>query len=1025
MRAISTSSRSNDDYCHKQASKCCDCNGPSAVCKNCKCVKNKTKCLNCLPMKRKKCANQNLSIISTQHSHDVIHSKFNINSDTDISTKMKKSIDICPPLINQDVNDGTTSSVHSVIQPNNFAQHEDNSVRGDNQFNTDLLNYLGHVPVFTRIPRSVRTTFCNKFTSLLEAVCAQPEASKTWVELFTFSPYVLHRDGNKPKANDDEKSIAAKVKQRLSNFNQDTILSFLKGLSEKNMLKSRGSTGPTKKDTHKLIGLQLDDGNISGAARVVTSDETIAQYSDENMEQLMEKHPYEAPPIMSPPSDIPHIYACPESVYDCLSSFPPGSSHGLDGLKPQHIKDCFNCMSDNKENIKKGVFSAFLRTLTKFVNICLKGQVHHAIRPYFFGARLLAFKKKDGGLRPIAVGGTLRRLTAKVCMAKVAESAGKLLRPYQLGVGTKGGCEAAIHCGRHFVQSMPDTDAVLKIDLKNAFNCIKRDHFLHVVAEKFPQLWPFIQSCYGYHSNLVFNDKVIISASGVQQGDPLGPLIFSVGIHHVVEQINANLNMWYLDDCCIGGDVVSICNNFAIIIEQTKKIGLSINVTKCEFTCASKQQCSSFLAQFPGCKVTEIEDFELLGSPAGSAKAIEHKLDEFVQNLAQWCEKLSTGSLHNANFLLYKCLFTPKLIFLLRSACVFKVNMQEFSSKCQTILSQLYNIDFLDEKIWAQSSLPVKEGGLGLRDISKYAATCFLASMHSTVNLQREVLKTPVDLEEKDEYLQALSQWKSVAGQEECPTAKQCSYQKEWDLPICKRVHSGLTDGATPYDKVRIRSVRSDKASAWLNAIPSSNLGLRLSNQQFHAACCLRLGANMITEHPCTHCGRQVDPKGSHLLSCKQSWSKKIRHDCLNRLVQGQMKSHGIAVMLEPKNLLPTCEKVPDGISLVPIKEGKCVAWDITVVHPTSESYLHQTEMLHMAEQKKIHKYSDLSTDFMFYPLGLETFGAISTHFLQFVRLVKRGRCEGLDATFFFQNLSLNLQRENANIILAYCSQLT
>ena len=60
----------------------------------------------------------------------------------------------------------------------------------------------------------------------------------------------------------------------------------------------------------------------------------------------------------------------------------------------------------------------------------------------FFGATLCALTKKDGGIRPIAVGNTMRRLAAKVGARPLSHSLGSELRPVQLGYSTKGGCEA-------------------------------------------------------------------------------------------------------------------------------------------------------------------------------------------------------------------------------------------------------------------------------------------------------------------------------------------------------------------------------------------------------------------------------------------------------------------------------------------------------------------------------------------------------------------------------------------------------
>ena len=68
--------------------------------------------------------------------------------------------------------------------------------------------------------------------------------------------------------------------------------------------------------------------------------------------------------------------------------------------------------------------------------------------PWICSATLVALPKPDGSLRPIAVGEAIRRLTAKVCLAAGEDSVREYLEPVQVGVGTKGGCEAAVHTAR-------------------------------------------------------------------------------------------------------------------------------------------------------------------------------------------------------------------------------------------------------------------------------------------------------------------------------------------------------------------------------------------------------------------------------------------------------------------------------------------------------------------------------------------------------------------------------------------------
>ena len=68
-------------------------------------------------------------------------------------------------------------------------------------------------------------------------------------------------------------------------------------------------------------------------------------------------------------------------------SFPNGSSAGLDGISPQILKDL-----TDKSNRQTGL--NFLRAaLTNLVNVILEGKVLFELRPYFFGAQLIALKK--------------------------------------------------------------------------------------------------------------------------------------------------------------------------------------------------------------------------------------------------------------------------------------------------------------------------------------------------------------------------------------------------------------------------------------------------------------------------------------------------------------------------------------------------------------------------------------------------------------------------------------------------------
>ena len=77
--------------------------------------------------------------------------------------------------------------------------------------------------------------------------------------------------------------------------------------------------------------------------------------------------------------------------------------------------------------------------------------------------------------------------------------------------------------------------------LKNCKNQKVQEHFRLIskipsMRQKEERFWKQSQNsyccpfCYSQHSHLLFNNTYLSSQSGVQQGDPLGPLLFSLAL---------------------------------------------------------------------------------------------------------------------------------------------------------------------------------------------------------------------------------------------------------------------------------------------------------------------------------------------------------------------------------------------------------------------------------------------------------------------------------------------------------------
>ncbi len=82
------------------------------------------------------------------------------------------------------------------------------------------------------------------------------------------------------------------------------------------------------------------------------------------------------------------------------------------------------------------------------------------------------------------------------------------------------------------------TKAMVKIDFRNAFNAVSRDCIFDAVKNHFAALLPWVHFCYSGSPFLFAGDSTLHSGCGVQQGDPLGTLLFALAIHPLVTELN-------------------------------------------------------------------------------------------------------------------------------------------------------------------------------------------------------------------------------------------------------------------------------------------------------------------------------------------------------------------------------------------------------------------------------------------------------------------------------------------------------
>jgi len=67
---------------------------------------------------------------------------------------------------------------------------------------------------------------------------------------------------------------------------------------------------------------------------------------------------------------------------------------------------------------------------------------------------------------------------------------------------------------------------------------VRRDSFIEAVAENLPELLVYVSSSYESPFSLSFGQYILSSKEGVQQGDPLGPLLFSMALEKALSLPN-------------------------------------------------------------------------------------------------------------------------------------------------------------------------------------------------------------------------------------------------------------------------------------------------------------------------------------------------------------------------------------------------------------------------------------------------------------------------------------------------------
>ena len=604
-----------------------------------------------------------------------------------------------------------------------------------------------------------------------------------------------------------------------------------------------------------------------------------------------------------------------EEVLRALASFPVGTAPGGSRLRASYLQDAMNIPAGDAD----GRLSC---ALTGVVNLLARGVAPEGSAAWIAGAPVYPLRKKDGGVRPIAVGEVIRRLVAKCFCARFrGRGEQTFVAVGQVGVGVKGGAEAVVSAVREAVHRGNGSCCVLKVDLENAFNAVDREAVLRAVKQFFPEAEAWYRLCYGEPANLLCEGKVLPfgSAQGVQQGDPLGPLLFALGLRETCRNLKENLSakalsVWYLDDGAVVGELKEIGKAWKIIQEEAQKVGLRVNKGKCELF--RPGDCDEAVpTELRGIPLAQGTGFELLGAPVGDSEFCEEYVSKRIAKIEAALKRLEVIDDPQSELLLIRsCLGFPKFVFALRSAPPEDItkSIRKFDAMISAILQERLGI-LLSGGQEAQVHMAVDTGGLGVERAEDVAECAYLGNVLATRKLVGTLLgEEELRVEELRGVRNAFEAWKSKAEVEvkdieellrrdEMKSRDGTLHpQRTLAAAVHQRSWVNLVDRAPSVrEQLRLRAVAREGAGAWWNLPPVKQLGFKVDRDEFLALVKWWLGVPMYAEHDgeplvCPECGEGMDALGDHAVMCKHGPSRTGRHDGVNKTWAFALKGAGL-----------------------------------------------------------------------------------------------------------------------------------
>ena len=664
----------------------------------------------------------------------------------------------------------------------------------------------------------------------------------------------------------------------------------------------------------------------------------------------------------------------------------------------------------------------FPSALTTAVNDFASGLAPSFLKRFVAGGVSIALKKSETAVRPLACGDPIRRLVAKCFCVGGKEDISLAFKDRNYGVGCPGGVEVVAHSLRDTLETHKTSKfGLLKIDFRNAFNEIKRDHFVKKVSEMFPAMSSWTQWCYGESTMLLYDHEHIIeSQAGVQQGDPLGPLYFCCGLNGLVNEIaklNPVYNKWYMDDGGIVGDVELLKKVWDLLKTRGPALGLHLNPSKCEWSWLDPSCPLPCPIRLDGVsdenqvKLVPTSEIQMLGVPLGNDAFVSNFVEKkLIGNLCETVSKLvEFEDSQAASYLLRVSYSIVRAVHFMRTTPLHQWEKQgeKFDGMMQDAAGKILGTS-MSERASVQAALTPKLGGLGLRRVVEHGGFAYSASWHESKKQSGENWTRPNIVPET--YVS----------------------QKEASFQFDDQMYKFLVDSApNEREKQRLLCLAKPHAGAFVTAAPSNEDGndTIMRPRVFRTAILYRLGLPVLNrETPCPLCVQTINIYGDHATCCATHGDLIVRHNAMRNLVNSIAADGIMGPVMEKKGILGvTSGRRPGDVSIPDWSASGPLAIDVAITSPLIESHVSLPNVCEEYALSKKHRKYDASfegSNYSFCAMVFETFGALNPEGEEVLRQIFRfaAKHQGKEFTSYcsraWARVSCTLQKTVAQTIL-------